>query len=76
MSISSGIRVLAKYTILSFILFLPVLFVTQITANIYFMLIALVVGVMVYLFILYHFNLDIRKVMHRISGKILLGKPL
>lgn len=75
-SISSGMKVLTKYVILSLILLLPVLFLAQITANIYFMLISLVVGVMVYLFILYRFNLDIHNAMHRISGKILLGKSL
>ena len=65
-SISSGIKVLVKYAILSFILLLPVLFVVQITANIYFMLIALVIDIVLYLFILYRIDLDIRNAMHKI----------
>ena len=72
-SISSGIKVLVKYTILSFILLSPVLFVAQIMANIYFMLIALVIDIVLYLFILYRIDLDIRNVMRRISGKCLNG---
>jgi lipopolysaccharide exporter len=75
-SIGLGIKVLVKYAILSFILLLPVLFVAKAMDNIYFMLIALVVDLMLYLFILYRIDLDIRGAIHKISGKILLGKSL
>ena len=72
--ISSGMKVLVKYAILSFILLLPVLFISKIINNIYFTLISLVIDAMLYLFILYRLDLDIRNVMHRISSKILLGR--
>jgi lipopolysaccharide exporter len=73
-SISLGIKVLVKYAILSFILLLPVLFVTHIMTNIYFMLIALVIDIVLYLFILYRIDLDIRNAMHKIAGKLLAVK--
>jgi len=74
-SVSLGIKVLVKYVMLSFILLLPVLFVARITANIYFMLIALFIDIVLYLFILYRIDLDIRNIMHRISCRLLAVKP-
>lgn len=75
-SIRSGIKVLIKYSTLSFILLLPVLIIAQIKVNIYFVLIGLITDTMIYLFILYCIDLDIHNMIHKISSKLLLGRSL
>lgn len=73
-SIILGIKIFVKYFMLSFILLSPVMILVQVIANIYFMLIALCISIMVYLFILYHSDFEIRSAIYRIFGNLLFGR--
>lgn len=68
--ISSGIKFFIKYIIFSLILLLPTLFLVKIINNVYFIIVALIIDTILYLFILYRTDLDIRNLTHNVFKKL------
>lgn len=69
-SFSLAVKIFSKYMVISLILLLPVLFLTRIINNVYFLLVTLVIDAIIYIYILYRIDLKIHAIIHNVKRRL------